>query len=134
MSSKKAVFETKDPSHATDSVYGAVPTRKNDVDAPVSKDALKTRQLAEFDFETGNPVEDGAEVAETSSFYTRDPGLGSGAAFQPGREGTYTGLDRRKIKRRSGIDRRNNVRFDLNKSDRRSSNGRREDDSDLQYW
>jgi hypothetical protein len=40
----------------------------------------------------------------------------------------YTGPERRRENRRSGRDRRENIRFEIHKEDRRQSHGRRHDD------
>ena len=46
----------------------------------------------------------------------------------------YVGPERRRDNRRSGHDRRLDVRFELNKEDRRQSHGRREDDKSPDFW
>lgn len=45
----------------------------------------------------------------------------------------YKGPDRRREHRRTGKDRRGEVRFDLT-GDRRQTMGRREDDARVQFW
>jgi len=42
--------------------------------------------------------------------------------------GPYTGPERRQDNRRSGMDRRQNIRFELDKEDRRKNYGRRQGD------
>jgi hypothetical protein len=42
--------------------------------------------------------------------------------------GPYKGPERRKGNRRSGVDRRKNIRFEIDKEDRRKSYGRRKGD------
>ena len=46
----------------------------------------------------------------------------------------YVGPERRRDNRRSGHDRRIDVRFEINKEDRRQSHGRREDDKSPDFW
>ncbi len=46
----------------------------------------------------------------------------------------YMGQERRKNNRRSGIDRRTDVRFEPGKDDRRQNHGRRHDDNSPQFW
>lgn len=46
----------------------------------------------------------------------------------------YTGVERRKADRRDYHDRREEVRFDINKADRRSAYGRRKDDKTPKFW
>ena len=46
----------------------------------------------------------------------------------------YMGPERRRDNRRSGHDRRQDVRFELNKEDRRKSQGRRRDDETPKFW
>ena len=46
----------------------------------------------------------------------------------------YMGQERRRENRRSGSDRRGDVRFEIGKDDRREKHGRREDDSAPTFW
>jgi hypothetical protein len=46
----------------------------------------------------------------------------------------YMGPERRRENRRSGHDRRQDVRFELNKEDRRKTQGRRRDDETPKFW
>ncbi len=46
----------------------------------------------------------------------------------------YVGPERRRSDRRGGKDRRENVRFELQKEDRRKGNGRREEDHQPDFW
>ena len=46
----------------------------------------------------------------------------------------YTGAERRRYNRRSGHDRRKELRFEVGKEDRRKSLGRRRDDTTLRRW
>lgn len=49
-------------------------------------------------------------------------------------EKKYMGQERRKDNRRSGIDRRTDVRFEPGKDDRRQNHGRRHDDNSPTFW
>lgn len=53
-----------------------------------------------------------------------------------GREGqrVYTGVEKRRGNRRSGVDRRDEVRFEIGKEDRRQNPGRRAGDKSPQFW
>jgi hypothetical protein len=71
---------------------------------------------------------------EKAHFEARDV---SPATYDPKDEKStrkYMGPERRRENRRSGHDRRNDVRFELNKEDRRKSQGRRHDDKSPQFW
>lgn len=46
----------------------------------------------------------------------------------------YNGMERRFVIRRSGVDRRQEVRFEIGKDDRRQTEGRRDDDSTPKFW
>ena len=46
----------------------------------------------------------------------------------------YTGVERRKTDRRDYHDRREEVRFEFDKEDRRKGGGRREDDKSPKFW
>jgi hypothetical protein len=46
----------------------------------------------------------------------------------------YTGVERRRKNRRIQSDRREDLRFELDTTDRRASGGRRADDSDIRFW
>ncbi len=46
----------------------------------------------------------------------------------------YTGAERRRQHRRKQTDRREELRFDLKKTDRRVCEGRRADDKNLKFW
>ena len=48
-----------------------------------------------------------------------------GGAESAAKKRTYSGMERRFVVRRSGLDRRQEVRFELGKSDRRDGDGRR---------
>lgn len=56
----------------------------------------------------------------------------SGISDVPGKK--YTGQERRRVDRRQQADRRDDVRFDLNTSDRRQKDGRRHNDAATKFW
>jgi hypothetical protein len=131
MSSKKAAFESKDPSH----VAGNTPEPPHEDGVISSKKASFTSSdpsdltIDPIDTLT---VEDSASP-EKSSFYARDPGLGTTDVSEETKK-KYMGVERRRENRRKTQDRRGDVRFDLNKTDRRKSEGRREDDHTPKFW
>lgn len=49
-------------------------------------------------------------------------------------EQVYKGPERRRNNRRKGSDRRDEVRFELGKDDRRQQPGRRKDDKGPKFW
>jgi hypothetical protein len=68
--------------------------------------------------------------------YTIDtPARGSSAVFEA-REctTTYSGINRRRGHRRDNTDRRQELRFELDKPDRRKLAGRRKDDKRPSFW
>ena len=68
--------------------------------------------------------------------YTIDrPARGSTAVFEA-REctTTYQGTNRRRGHRRANTDRRQEMRFEMNKPDRRENPGRREGDKGPRFW
>ena len=154
MSSKKASFDSRDPSNVADpkgkgvqpSTGAAVGSRDSSrpsgdtVDftpgedsAPPGRATFESRDLSHVDYIPGSPSPAETRVAEKASFYARDPELGTSGEAKPGKK-KYMGVERRKENRRSGKDRRGDVRFDLEKSDRRQNEGRREDDHTPKYW
>jgi len=70
------------------------------------------------------------------SDYTIDrPARGSSAVFEARECATeYNGVNRRRGHRRNTADRRQELRFELDKPDRRQSAGRRKDDKRIQFW
>ena len=56
----------------------------------------------------------------------------SGIHDVPGKK--YTGQERRRVDRRQTTDRRGDVRFDMNTSDRRQKEGRRHNDAAPKFW
>ena len=72
-------------------------------------------------------------ASNKSSFYSRDTGLNDNPAGV-GEKKPYNGAERRRENRRKNEDRREEVRFDLKKTDRRQSDGRREVDKAPKFW
>lgn len=68
-----------------------------------------------------------------ASFYSRDMSPPSSDQSKPNKK-KYMGEERRRKNRRERADRRVDVRFDLTKSDRRKSDGRRETDATVRFW
>jgi len=69
-------------------------------------------------------------------FEAREPGSRGAARFdtaEPKRAG-YTGAERRRRHRRVTADRREEMRFEPDKVDRRANPGRRADDKNIKYW
>lgn len=70
---------------------------------------------------------------EKAVFTARDLSVGSSSAMSSGSK-KYMGEERRRTTRRSGLDRRTDVRFEPGKEDRRRSAGRRLEDDNPQFW
>lgn len=68
-----------------------------------------------------------------SRFEARDVSPGNYTQSSDG-ERKYTGPERRGTNRRSGNDRRAEVRFDPTKQDRRKTQGRRKEDKSPKFW
>ncbi len=68
-----------------------------------------------------------------ASFYSRDPAPLTSDTTNRNKK-KYMGEERRRKNRRASMDRRSEVRFDLNKSVRRNSDGRRENDATVKFW
>ncbi|WP_133300630.1 hypothetical protein [Seongchinamella sediminis] len=68
-------------------------------------------------------------MPERAQFEVRDVGSASGGADTGGNK-KYMGVERRRAHRRTGMDRRTDVRFEPGKDDRRQNHGRRHDDED----
>ncbi|MBN7795694.1 hypothetical protein [Parahaliea mediterranea] len=68
-----------------------------------------------------------------SRFEARDVSPG-GYTLSGDGERKYAGQERRRTNRRSGNDRRAEVRFDPTKQDRRRNPGRRKDDKSPKFW
>jgi len=66
-------------------------------------------------------------------FESRDPGTADPSTTD--RKGSkYTGQERRRKNRRNSKDRRADVRFEIDKNDRREKAGRRHDDAAPKFW
>ena len=76
------------------------------------------------------------DVAPSSkaSFYAKEPTPASSNGSKAAVQKKYMGEERRKGNRRANQDRRGEVRFELNKSDRRQSQGRRSTDITPKFW
>lgn len=131
MSSKKASFESRDPSQVTGKppsvpeVSDNTPSRKASF---YSKDPSDDSGL-----KLDTPDEDGGNISEKASFYSRDTDPGTNDVSKKNKK-KYMGLERRRGNRRKAQDRRGDVRFDLTKTDRRQNEGRREDDTTPKFW
>jgi hypothetical protein len=77
--------------------------------------------------------EESAATQNKASFYARDPTPVTSDTSKPSRK-KYMGQERRRKNRRTALDRRSDVRFDLTKSERRQSLGRRENDATVKFW
>ena len=71
-------------------------------------------------------------MGEKSTFYSRDPGSGVAEGVQ--KEKPYSGVERRRDTRRKNKDRRGDVRFEVDKDDRRKTEGRRKGDKTPKFW
>ncbi len=79
-------------------------------------------------------IKDGsATTSKKASFYARDTTPASSDPLKTGKK-KYMGEERRRGNRRKGQSRRADVRFDLTKTDRRQSDGRRETDATVKFW
>lgn len=76
---------------------------------------------------------DKSGVKERASFYSRDPSPFSGDTKDPEKR-EYSGEERRKRNRRENTDRRQEVRFEPGKDDRRQEEGRRKGDKQPKFW
>lgn len=72
-------------------------------------------------------------MSDKAKFEVKDVGTGSSSPSGKGGK-KYMGVERRRTDRRSGMDRRTDVRFEPGKDDRRKNRGRREDDNTPQFW
>ena len=131
MSSKKAVFGPRDSSDGASDTTDA-----SQVDDTGLSDKFSLEPLgdADADIPAGGPAETTPQVSEKASFYAPDPELDTSEAPASGAKKKYMGVERRKTNRRSGSDRRTDVRFELDDSDRRKSEGRRAEDKTPKYW
>jgi len=81
----------------------------------------------------GEIKDGGAVTSKKASFYARDPAPFTSDISKSTRK-KYMGEERRRGNRRKGQSRRADVRFDLTKTDRRQSEGRRELDATVKFW
>lgn len=131
MSSKKASFESRDPSHTIDEKPADA---KEKVAIPAGKASFAVSDPSPPSIDEPINFGDETAIAEKASFYARDPGIATkDPEKNPGKK-KYVGLERRRDNRRSGTDRRSDVRFELDKQDRRQNDGRRENDFTPKYW
>ncbi len=71
--------------------------------------------------------------SQKASFYSRDlTPVTSDTSKLSSRK--YMAQERRRKNRRAVMDRRSEVRFDLNKTERRQSLGRRDNDASAKFW
>jgi len=80
-----------------------------------------------------NKDTDKSGVKERASFYSRDPRPFSTDTDDPETR-EYAGEERRKTDRRSNAERRQEIRFEPGKDDRRQDDGRRKDDKKPKFW
>jgi putative secretion ATPase (PEP-CTERM system associated) len=81
-----------------------------------------------------SPVSDEGALAEyRPRFEARDPSLPA-AGSDTRNPKKYMGHERRRGHRRSGEDRRGDIRFEIGKEDRRKAPGRRRDDKTPDFW
>ena len=117
MSTGKATFYSKDPASVTNGKTGS--------------DKLGNYTL---DYGTpGNVKEDCGATSKKASFYSRDTSPTTSDTSKLSRK-KYMGQERRRKNRRAALDRRADVRFELNKSERRQTLGRRENDATVKFW
>ena len=73
-------------------------------------------------------------MSDETSFYIAENKPEKESAFEPESKAIYNGPERRKEDRRANADRREEVRFELDKDDRRKNEGRRESDATPKYY
>jgi|GEM_PF-1432051 len=81
----------------------------------------------------GGVKEESGAASNKASFYSRDPAPPTSDTSKPSRK-KYMGQERRRKNRRVAQDRRGDVRFELTKTERRQSDGRRENDATIRFW
>ncbi len=131
MASKKAVFESKNLSNTADDNVGSHRGDTVQLDDNLSLEPLADSQPESAPVESNETT---GKVGEAASFYAPDPDLAVAETSEPAKNKKYMGEERRRANRRAGTDRRGDVRFDLDKTDRRQNKGRREDDFTPDYW
>ena len=70
---------------------------------------------------------------DKASFSAKDPSPFSSDCVAAGKK-KYMGVERRRFNRRAIDDRREEIRFELSKEDRRNDSSRREADADGKFW
>lgn len=75
----------------------------------------------------------GGKVGEKASFYSRDTEPFTSDTDDENTK-KYAGVERRRRNRRSNEERRKEIRFELDKADRRQNPGRRKDDKKPKFW
>jgi hypothetical protein len=73
-------------------------------------------------------------MSDEPSFYISENEAKKESPFEPESKAIYNGPERRKEDRRNSNDRREQVRFELDKEDRRKNEGRRETDATPKYY
>jgi len=93
-----------------------------------------SNDLASGDSDKPGEIQDsGAITSKKASFYARDPAPFTSRTSKLTKK-KYMGEERRRGNRRKGQSRRADVRFDLTKTDRRQTDGRREHDATVKFW
>jgi hypothetical protein len=77
--------------------------------------------------------EDGAMPPDKTLFESHDTSPATGE-INEAQAKKYMGQERRRVDRRQSQDRRVDVRFEVDKSDRRQKNGRRHNDAAPNFW
>lgn len=86
----------------------------------------------EFELDPKKDTKD-KKVGEKSSFYVRDKSQFEDDPNDPNAK-AYAGQERRRRNRRGQKERREEVRFELDKEDRRQLSGRRKEDKVPGFW
>ncbi len=128
MTSGKATFYSKDPASAGNDKSGGI---KKDAGASSGKATFYSKDpTSTIDDQLGIKEDCGSTKA---SFYSRDPTPATSDLSKSNKK-KYMGEERRRKNRRVTQDRRNDVRFDLTKTERRQSDGRRATDNTVKFW
>ena len=77
--------------------------------------------------------EDGAMPPDKALFESHDTGPAT-SEINEAHVKKYMGQERRRVDRRQSSDRRVDVRFEVDKNDRRQKNGRRHNDAAPKFW
>ena len=131
MASKKASFDSRDPSYTSvDTAVDFDSDTAGPIDWKTSDEAAPVEGLIAPD----KPLTPGIDASDEGSFYMRDIGSHDTSKTTGETKKAYTGRERRRINRRSQQDRRSDIRFELDKNDRRQHSGRRENDFSSKIW